>query len=176
MLLILSLCCCSEKELNFNLGIYSEFINKFNIREKLNTEEFTLFQGKYGGNILRLRKIGNISNDEADIYVSNSIFMVNSMYRYIKSPYPGTISNSIKCEERYKPKVINNFPYDYLILFASERLEYGVCSEEQVMYKSILAFEYCQPNTLFQIEFFTKFYGNITHYIEELNNITCENV
>ena len=71
------------------------------------------------------------------------------MYRDINSPYPGSVSNKISCQEKYKPQEIEN----HYELYSNERLNYGVCSEDLIKYKTYLQFLKCNEE-FYTIELF----------------------
>ena len=102
------------------------------------------------------------------------MFVINSLYRGISSPYPGVLSNRIECPEEFKPAKIENDPFDYYIIYASERFTYGVCSWDLIKYKSIIYFLYCDKvNNLYHIKLFVPLNENILSYIDLLDSIRC---
>ena len=124
--------------------------------------------------VIKIKILNNTTLKQAKNYISDKIFVINSIYREINSPYPGALSNRIECEEKFKPKTMENVPFDYYILYASERFTYGVCSWDLIKYKSVIYYTYCkETKNLYQIELFIPVDKGTSNYEESLKSIEC---
>jgi len=157
-----------------NLGISSDFIEKFQLKSISVAFDSTTFTGEYGNLFIKVNIFKNISQEKANIYISDKIVLINSLFREIGSPYPGALSNRIECPEEFKPLRISNQPLDYYIIYASSRFTYGVCSFDLIKYKSIIYFLYCDKDeNLNQIKLFIPLDQDISAYEGLLKSIGC---
>ena len=157
-----------------NLGISSDFIEKFQLKGISETFDSTTLTGEYGNSFIKVNIFKNTSQEKADIYISDKIVLINSLFREISSPYPGAISNRIECTKEFKPLRISNSPLDYYIIYASSRFTYGVCSFDLIKYRSIIYFLYCDKDkNLYQIKLFIPIDQDISSYEELLNSARC---
>ncbi len=114
---------------------------------------------KFGEN-LKIRKIENMDKQDADTYIDEKRFETDSLFYTVPSPYPDVITQIIVCPDEFHPIINETEDKDrgliFYILYAGERFNYGVCSEDLIRYKSILAFIYCKDKEeLYQVELFT---------------------
>lgn len=157
-----------------DIQISNDFIKKFNLKFSSYGQDSKTFTGEHQGIFIKIKAFGNFNPDQSTDYISDKIFVINSMYRDIDSPYPGPLSNEIKCAEEFKPKTIKNSPFDYYILQASDRLTYGACSRDLIKYSSIMYFLHCgKYNELYQIELFVPPGSNLSEYEESLKSLSC---
>jgi len=162
------------KDDNIKLELSDDFIKKFNIKTVSNNYDSITLNGKYNDLSIKIKILNNTDLKQAKNYISDKMFVIDSMYREIDSPYPGTLSNKIKCEEEFKPKKISNIPFDYYLLYASDRFTYGACSWDLISYKSVIYYVYCnKTKNLHQIELFIPKNIESSSYEESLTSITC---
>ena len=157
-----------------NLGISNDFIEKFRLKGISETFDSTTFTGEYDNLFIKVNIFKNISQEKSNIYISDKIVLINSLFREINSPYPGQLSNRIECPEEFKPLKISNYPFDYYVIYASSRYTYGVCSSELIEYRGILYFLYCdKPKNLYQIKLFIPIDQDILVYEKFLKSVRC---
>jgi len=157
-----------------NLGISSNFIEKFKLKSISEAFDSTTLIGEYGDLFIKVNIFKNIDKEKANIYISDKIVLINSLFKEIRSPYPGALSNRIGCPEEFKPLRISNQPLDYYILYASSRFTYGVCSFDLIEYRSILYFQYCdKQKSLYQIKLFIPVDQDLSAYERLLKPIRC---
>ena len=142
--------------LNNLQGKYLDCINFTGIKEyklkDIYREQKNLFSGLYekGNNFLRVEIWSDINQDVSDKTIDSKITTINSQFENNRSPYPGEISDEIKCDDRFKPE----FKKGFIIAYLNNRLTYGSCSEEENLYKSILTWTFCgSQRKLYQMEF-----------------------
>ncbi len=164
-----------EKEYNsFDLDISNNFIEKFKWKQSSYTHDSVTFTGKYEDLIIQMKVLKNIDLKKANIYISDKMFMINSLFRGVSSPYPGALSNRIECPEEFKPIKLANKPFDYYIVYASNRFTYGVCSWDLIKYQSIIYFLYCdREKSLYHIKLFGPINKEIPDYDKKLTSIEC---
>ena len=164
----------SKKHSTTELEISNEFITKFNINIKHYNYDSVTLDGKYRDLFIKIKILNDTNLKQSEDYILDKMFVISSMYREINSPYAGALSNKIKCDEKFKPQKIPNFPFDYYIIYASDRLIYGSCSWDLIKYKSILYYIHCnKTNNLYQIELFVPIKESISGYEEHLKSISC---
>lgn len=134
-----------------------------------------VFAGHKETKIIKINniKIKNIQN--AKSYINDIIFVLDTMYRDVRSPYPGALSSRIGCADEFKPKKNVYEPFDYYLIFASERFTYGVCSDDLIYYSSIMFFIFCEKGeNFYQIEVFIPKGMDISEDLNGLKTIKCK--
>lgn len=132
--------------------------------------------------LLRIDIRSNISEPEASKRIQVLITRMKALFENRASPYPGEISDEIACGEEFKPvfaeEKINGIQVSYITGYLNERLVLGVCTEDQVFYKEILALFYCpETNQLYQLEIIVpknSFMENKDKYLDMLYSISCK--
>jgi len=140
---------------------FFENSNEFMINKIIENKEKnskTAFASK-NSEVLKIEIIKDLDADEAEKYVRDRKFLINSIFEPVASPYPEAITNIIDCPDKFKPEIkkikIDNFETAYYNIFATDRLTYGACSDDLIAYQTILTWVYCKKNeNLFQIELF----------------------
>ena len=164
----------SKKDNSISLEISNDFIKKFSINPVSNNDDSTTFNGKYRNLAIKIKMLKGVTLNQAENYISDKMFVINSLYREIDSPYPGALSNRIECGEEFKPEKKVNAPFDYYIAYASDRFTYGTCSWDLIEYKSIIYYAYCnKTKNLYQIELFVPANEDSSNYEQSLKAITC---
>ena len=65
-------------------------------------------------------------------------------------------------------------PFDYYLLYATERLTYGACSWDLISYRVIMYFAFCEAdNSFYQIELFIPAGQDTAHYEKSLKSVMC---
>ena len=152
-----------------------EFINEFHFKKERSSLDAVFLRQKDGAAYLRLREFDGISLEHAKSYFSDKIYSINSLYREAHSPYPGALSNKISCPDEFKPQRIQRALFDYYLMYANQRLNYGVCLWDLIEYRAIFYPLYCSRNQrFFQIELFVAKDEDISIYQEALQKLACE--
>ena len=103
--------------------------------------------------ILRIEAFPDLDPDAATMLLQEGIMGLQALYGNALSPYPGDISNLQVAQEKFRPRFfareVNGTSYQYFVLFASERLGYGVTSDDSVKFKSLLGWLYCGTGRCF---------------------------
>jgi len=158
----------------FKLEISSNFIEKFKLKQSSYTYDSITFTGEYKDLIIQMKVLKDVDLEKVNTYISDKMFMINSLFRGVSSPYPGALSNRIECPEEFKPLKLANKPFDYYIVYASDRFTYGVCSWSLIKYKSIIYFLYCdKEKKLYHIKLFMPANKEISDYGKILTSIKC---
>ena len=138
-------------------GIKLNGIEGFNIEgNSLKNRDFDeryIFAKNDDGEIIRIRILYDIEKDESEQYVNDQKIALLSLYEPVPPPYPEFIGKEISCGEKYKPTLKNSDFGDYYLLYASERLGYGVCDDSMGGYNSLLGY-FSFNNKLLKIEIF----------------------
>lgn len=150
-----------------------------------NLTEFTLtetyqddknaFRGQYRreDTILRLETYYNVPKGQVDERITSTITRLNGLYERAPAPYPGEISDEVRCDSSLAPVVheqTDDFP-KYVEIYLNERLSYGVCDKEQAYYRGILTFLTCPKRQIFtQLEFISS-RNNYQENEEEIKSV-----
>ena len=97
----------------------------------------------------------------AKTYTEEKQFGIESLYKSVLSTYPDVITKTIECPAEFMPKYHENITAlqetRYYLLYASERLTYGVCSADLVRHRALFALVYCrQTQKLLSLEVFAE--------------------
>ncbi|MAE71442.1 MAG: hypothetical protein CME06_13365 [Gemmatimonadetes bacterium] len=106
---------------------------------------------------LRIRVSEHLDRAEATELVQQSRAMIENLFMDRQAPYPGQLSHSLRCPDRFLPREIDSSDSALLMLrlFANDRLTFGGCSEDLLRYRATLAFFYDEPRKrLFRIDYF----------------------
>ena len=134
-----------------------ENLNEFTLAETYQDDQ-TAFRGLYRGEetVLRLETYYNVPKGQVDERIASTITRLKGLYERAPAPYPGEISDEIRCDSSLAPKIYdqtNDFPL-YVEIYLNDRLSYGVCNSEQATHKGILTFLTCPKRQIFtQLEF-----------------------
>jgi hypothetical protein len=96
---------------------------------------------------IRLEIYSAASSEIADRFTQAKVMQLLGLYESARSPYPGVLSNEVVCDEKFKPVVTEKSTKEqkitYITGFLNERLQYGVCIENQIPNKGKTAMFYC---------------------------------
>lgn len=98
--------------------------------------------------LMRLEVVFRVSPAEAAEFTNIRLMAIEGLYDTVQSPYPGAVSATIRCDERYKlhPTVIiakDGMPVTYASGFLNARMQYGACVDNQLAYAGSIGFFYC---------------------------------
>ena len=88
-------------------------------------------------------------------FIEDKKFLFSSLFLPTTSPYPEVITNIIECPDEFKPKVRETNNGTVYTLFAGERYNYGVCSQDLVKYSSEYGIFDCKKKGIFEIRLFS---------------------
>ncbi|MBI2592748.1 MAG: hypothetical protein HYW37_01115 [Candidatus Colwellbacteria bacterium] len=89
---------------------------------------------------------GKFINDKKEI--------LKLLFEPTTSPYPEFITNIVKCDEEFKPKEEKVESGVIYSLFAGERMNYGICSEDLIKYHSRYGLFDCGGKGIFEVNLF----------------------
>lgn len=115
-----------------------------------------------GGDRLRLRVDQDLDAAAADARIVEIRAVIDNLFGDRQAPYPGQLSNTLQCPERYQPEELprGTWARSVIGLYANDRLAYGGCSEDLLRYHATVGFFYDAPGQrLFQVEYFAALDG-----------------
>jgi len=109
---------------------------------------------------IELRIIQNYNREDAESYIKNQELLVLSNFDIYMAPYPGQISNLIKCEEKFLPikeeMKTQKIMGVRFFLFSNDRYNIGECNEDLLIYKTAFSILYCiGKKTIYEFSYFT---------------------
>jgi hypothetical protein len=109
---------------------------------------------------IRVEKRAKLAPEDAKLLLNVDVMQITGLFDDARSPYPGMVSDRIRCDDRLKPKIetIHNESLEvtYFRAGLNNRLQYGTCIENELPYKSYNALFYCEKEkALYQLEFIT---------------------
>jgi len=129
-------------------------LNNFLIKE-IYSENDKAFRSVYshGNTLLRVEVLSQSDEYSASQYITASISQIKGLFADSLAPYPGTISKTITCENKFQPTFYTFFTQEKLelttfIAYLNSNLTYGTCTEDQAINKGVSAYFYCPKNKL----------------------------
>jgi hypothetical protein len=117
------------------------------IYEQTNTSYRALY--RHGNDFLRLEKSNHMAPQDAALLTKVDVMKTMGLFDDARSPYPGAISDTIKCDKAFVPKVdhvlVGDLSVTYFSGWVNNRLQYGTCLDGELPYRSYSAYFYC-PN------------------------------
>lgn len=99
--------------------------------------------------LFRIEKQAFISPGEAEMLTQATRITIQGLFSNAQSPYPGPLSDEIICDTTFIPNPDVQPTIDgnrtVFTAYANNRLQYGSCIEDQILYKGYIALFYC-PN------------------------------
>jgi hypothetical protein len=151
-----------------NQGTLLQQLNKYHIRLK-GIHEFRvesrmsleprdreiLWQARDQNHRLNVQLVKAVSVPEAVAYVHRQRIILQELFQPTMSPYPGVFSDKIGCDEQFQPQIKGEGSNRYLFLFAGERLGYGICNADDIVYICAVIFLYdTKGRQLLKIQYF----------------------
>ncbi len=125
--------------------------------------------------ILKLERLDGLEAESAHRLIEDGIMGLEALYANALSPYPGDISNRVVTEAAFRPKRISDGSRVAFLLLANDRFGYGGSTTDQIFFKSLLAWRYCEHSgELIKIRLFAP--ATIHDEVLErwLRSITCD--
>ena len=157
---------------NSTLGISNPLVDQFTIKKINDVENVLQYEGSYKTLKVKIKKYDSVGQNKAKTIVDNRIYLLSSLFIDTDSPYPDLLSNAIRCSDEFKPKKIFYEPFDYYLLYATDRFTYGACSWDLLSYQSIMYFQTCGDD-LYEIELFVPLGEDIRPYEEAITSTRC---
>ncbi len=154
-----------------SLGIENEIIKEIDF-EFINHQNYDLFTGKGKNTTIRIKRINNLNQTEIIYFINEERKILLSLYKEVPSPYPGRISQTISCDKSFLPKEKLNLPFNYFLLYATNRYTYGACSWDLIEFRSILYYKQCD-NSIYVIEMFLPLKEEIKDYESIMLETVC---
>ncbi len=96
---------------------------------------------------------------QANTRIADQAYMLESLFYDRQAPYPGQLSNTLRCPEEFLPeKQIMEEPNQGLrfSLFANDRMSFGGCSRDLLSLRAVLLLLHCPASKqLVRLEAFT---------------------
>jgi len=134
------------------------------------------------GYLIRIEKNSNLSKEDAENLILVDVMRKKGLFDDVVNPYTGEISNKISCENRYKPDAqiisTDDLKVTYYSGWLNNRLQYGACLDNQLIYKVYNALFYClDQRTLYHLEFIvaTKDKPEDSYFLNQIQSIKCQN-
>lgn len=117
----------------------------------------TTILARSGSDRLRIAITTDLDPADAPTRVAEVLAVIDNLFGDRQAPYPGQLSNTLRCPDEYKPRSLPRGPWAEAVLglYANDRLAFGGCSEDLLRYHATVGIFY-DPGTrrLFQVEYF----------------------
>ncbi|MCL4364071.1 hypothetical protein M1328_02420 [Patescibacteria group bacterium] len=127
-------------------------LNTFKIKN-IYQEDKNDFRALYSSkdDLLRVEVKSNIDQATADQYITANIAQIKGLFTDALAPYPGVVSDTVSCGQKYQPTFgqttnKDGLEINYLIAYLNTNLTYGSCNDAQIVYKGFAAYFYCPKN------------------------------
>ncbi len=154
----------------------------YKLKEVYQSDE-TSYRSLFEKELIKLRVDikSEIKPEKADKDIEITIAKMQRLYEKERSPYPGEISDTIECDEKYIPnwssKTVRGIKINYATALLNERLVYGDCSENQTKNKSLLVLFYCDnQKKIYNLEFIDDkidFDKKSEYYLSTIDTLAC---
>lgn len=149
--ILVSACSLFNKN-NLNFKDYSSY--KI-IEEYEDTDKVFRALYKNDNSFLKIDKTKNIEKGDFENLKNDKTKKFLEIYNNNISPYPGELSNVSTCNKDLMPIEVNTNNNIFYKTYLNNRFQFGTCVEEQLKYKVILGYIYCEDKKEFyQIEYF----------------------
>ncbi len=120
-----------------------------------------VFRGllKHPDYLVRIERVSLLPQQQkADDLTKIRLMQIQGLFDTARSPYPGIITDRIVCDDTYKPnpKILtttSGIGITYFSAFLNNRLQYGICTDDQIAYKTYTALFSCQQtNDWYSVE------------------------
>ena len=98
--------------------------------------------------------VGKATPESHDKFINDKVYLLESLFEPVKSPYPEVLTNIIVCPQEFKPKLLESSQGKIYKLFAGARLAYGVCVKDLVKYDSYYGIFDCGKKGVFEVKVF----------------------
>lgn len=97
-----------------------------------------------GDDRLRLRVTEGLDAGDAEARVQELRRVLEGLFEDRQAPYPGQLSNTLRCPERFRPEAIapRGEALELVGLYANDRLGFGGCSEDLLRYRATVGYFY----------------------------------
>lgn len=98
---------------------------------------------------VRVKILHTIAGDQAEEITKIHLAALLGLYDVALSPYPGAISQTVRCDAAFKPlpKKLTGPSGQSIVYFVgllNARMQYGSCIENQIAYRSYAGILYCE--------------------------------
>jgi hypothetical protein len=132
--------------------------------------------------LLKVEKNSNISTKDANTLILVDAMRVQGLFDDAQNPYTGEISDEISCDNKYKPEIkkitINNIDITYYSGWMNDRMQYGSCLDDQLVYKAYSSLFYCSnQKILYHLEFIFSLENDPReqYFLSQIQNLKCQN-
>lgn len=127
---------------------------------------------------VRVEKYMDVTAQQAASNNDYKSMQIESLYEDAKSPYPGMLSDRIRCEGKFKPvfeeRKLNGLTYLEYSGFLNSRMQYGTCIQDELTYASRAMMFYCpKERAWYQFEFITSLARPQPDLSGLLNSVRC---
>lgn len=160
-----------------NLALIAPF-QKQEVYESTNKTFRAIYTTAHG--LLRIEKQSLLSSTDAETLTKANIMTIQGLFANARSPYPGPLSDEIVCDTKFKSEPLTytttSTTMTILIAYANNRLQYGSCIDDQILYKGYIAMFYCKNHrSWYKAELLIPISDaiNDASFIEQLHTIQC---
>jgi hypothetical protein len=96
------------------------------------------------GSTIRIRVLSPFNRAQFARFRAEQDSLLQGLFKARPASYPGLLTNEIECPSSFKPKRVELDESDVTYsLFAGDRLNFGGCGEDVLVYRAGLRFLYC---------------------------------
>ncbi len=139
-----------------------------------------LCSNEKSGDLLKVEVRYKQEESQAQQYISSEVQKMKSLFANAPSPYPGDVSNEIACGNEFIPKYfekdVGGVKLSYFFGNMNSRLTFGVCTQDQIAYRTYLVLFYCaKDKIIYNLEFVApKASYDQAVYEKMLGSIKCQ--
>ena len=144
--------------------------------ERRGTEHWTLTNVT---SVLKVEAHRGLDPESGLLLLNDGRMGIEALYANALSPYPGDISYKIQTQKEFLPRSLESraagIRRSGFLLFANDRQGYGATTSEQIRYKSVVGWIFCeQAGTLFKVRWFVPKNTSDQELRRFFNSLKCE--
>lgn len=156
-------------------------LNQFQVKEVYQNDK-NIYRALLSKNddLLRVEVHYNTLPNVASQSLQAEVTKMKALFENAPAPYPGMISDEIQCDKKFKPvyrtENINGLPIHSFDGFLNDRLVFGACTENQAIYRGLMALFYCpDQKQVYTLELIApnNQAGANNDYFEDLSSLKC---
>lgn len=162
-----------------SLNLVSDKLPSYTLIEQHSLEHSELYTYFFDNNYLKIEKSSNIDSHSAEVLIQAELTGIEMVYASAFSPYPGVISHSIVCDEKFQPvffeKEVNGLNHKYYLLYSNGRFGLGVCSKDLIKYRHLIGWIYCpMARELYKIKYFVPLNRDFNYVEDFFLSLSCK--
>ena len=143
------------------------------ISEEAATDSGAIVKGRVGDVLVQIREWTS-TRAQAETQYKGLLTAMQNLYESFVSPYPGVVSSTVVCPDKFKPvREFAELPDEWAKTWrqlATDRFQYGVCDDKNGYYRSYDTLYFCAKRSVtYEVRLFTRVGSSAVKQMDELH-------